>query len=68
MGGDCLNYGCVPSKALIKSARVAEQMRHAETYGLQSSEPRFAFRAVMKRIHDIIAAEADAHPDRRIRV
>lgn len=56
MGGDCLNYGCVPSKALIKSARVAEQMRHAETYGLQSSEPRFAFRAVIKRIHDIIAA------------
>ncbi len=34
MGGDCLNYGCVPSKALIKSAKVAEQFKHAEHYGL----------------------------------
>lgn len=34
MGGDCLNYGCVPSKALIKSAKVAHQIRHAENYGL----------------------------------
>ncbi|TAJ79684.1 MAG: pyridine nucleotide-disulfide oxidoreductase [Sphingobium sp.] len=56
MGGDCLNTGCVPSKALIKSAKVAEQMRHAETYGLTSNEPRFSFRAVMQRVHDIIAA------------
>ncbi|MFN7026215.1 MAG: FAD-dependent oxidoreductase, partial [Pseudorhizobium sp.] len=30
MGGDCLNFGCVPSKALIKSAKVAHQMRHAD--------------------------------------
>lgn len=36
MGGDCLNYGCVPSKALIKSAKLAHQMRHAERYGLNS--------------------------------
>ncbi len=56
MGGDCLNYGCVPSKALIKSARIAEQMRHAERYGLESSDPRFSFTAVMNRIHGIIAA------------
>ncbi|MDV5825340.1 FAD-dependent oxidoreductase [Sphingobium naphthae] len=55
MGGDCLNYGCVPSKALIKSARIAEQMRHAERYGLESAEPRFSFKAVMGRIHDVIA-------------
>ena len=34
MGGDCLNYGCVPSKALIKSAKLAQQMRHADHYGL----------------------------------
>jgi uncharacterized membrane protein YdjX (TVP38/TMEM64 family) len=40
MGGDCLNYGCVPSKALIKSARVAHQMRHAENYGLTATEPQ----------------------------
>ncbi|MBY0465609.1 MAG: FAD-dependent oxidoreductase, partial [Burkholderiales bacterium] len=36
MGGDCLNYGCVPSKALIKSAKLAHQMRHAGRYGLQA--------------------------------
>ncbi|MFC3101730.1 FAD-dependent oxidoreductase [Altererythrobacter lauratis] len=56
MGGDCLNYGCVPSKALIKSARVAAQMRHADAYGLERSEPQFSFRAVMQRVHGIIAA------------
>jgi pyruvate/2-oxoglutarate dehydrogenase complex dihydrolipoamide dehydrogenase (E3) component/uncharacterized membrane protein YdjX (TVP38/TMEM64 family) len=55
MGGDCLNYGCIPSKALIKSAKVAHQMRHAENYGLNSSEPTFSFKKVMQRIHDVIA-------------
>lgn len=56
MGGDCLNYGCVPSKALIKSAKVAEQMRHADRYGLEGAEPKFSFKKVMQRIHDVIAA------------
>lgn len=56
MGGDCLNFGCVPSKALIKSARVAQQMRHADQYGLEPVDPRFSFPAVMRRIHAIIAA------------
>lgn len=55
MGGDCLNYGCVPSKALIKSAKVAEQMRHGERYGLDNTEPQFAFKNIMTRIHKIIA-------------
>lgn len=55
MGGDCLNYGCIPSKALIKSAKVAQQMRHAEHYGLDSSEPTFSFKKVMARIHDVIS-------------
>ncbi len=55
MGGDCLNYGCVPSKALIKSAKVAQQMRSAENYGLNASEPSFSFRKVMARVHKIIA-------------
>jgi len=58
MGGDCLNYGCVPSKALIKSAKLAHQMRHAEQYGLHGTEPTFRFKAVMQRIHTIIAAIA----------
>ena len=56
MGGDCLNYGCVPSKALIKSARVAHQIQHGAAYGLNNGVPSFSFRAVMKRVHDIIAA------------
>ena len=56
MGGDCLNYGCVPSKALIKSARIADAMRHADRFGLQGTEPQFSFKAVFARIHDVIAA------------
>ncbi|GAB1262732.1 FAD-dependent oxidoreductase [Aurantivibrio plasticivorans] len=56
MGGDCLNYGCVPSKALIKSAKVAQQMRNAEQYGLYSSQPSFSFRKVMQRINDVVKA------------
>lgn len=60
MGGDCLNYGCVPSKALIKSAKVAQQMRHADRYGLEAAEPNFSFRTVMARVHRIIA-EVEPH-------
>jgi pyruvate/2-oxoglutarate dehydrogenase complex dihydrolipoamide dehydrogenase (E3) component/uncharacterized membrane protein YdjX (TVP38/TMEM64 family) len=56
MGGDCLNYGCVPSKALIKSAKLAHQMRHASNYGLSDVAPSFSFKAVMQRVHDVIAA------------
>jgi pyruvate/2-oxoglutarate dehydrogenase complex dihydrolipoamide dehydrogenase (E3) component/uncharacterized membrane protein YdjX (TVP38/TMEM64 family) len=58
MGGDCLNYGCVPSKALIKSAKVAHQIRHADRYGLTASEPLMSFRQVMQRIHGVIAQVA----------
>ena len=56
MGGDCLNYGCVPSKALIKSAKLAHQMRHASNYGLSDAAPSFSFKAVMQRVHYVIAA------------
>lgn len=56
MGGDCLNYGCVPSKAIIKSAKLAHQMRHARHYGLSDTAPSFSFEAVMQRVHDVIAA------------
>ncbi|MDT8398318.1 MAG: FAD-dependent oxidoreductase [Pseudomonadales bacterium] len=55
MGGDCLNYGCVPSKALIKSASIAYQMRHADRYGLSPVAPQFSFRTIMQRIETIIA-------------
>ena len=58
MGGDCLNYGCVPSKALIRSAKLAHQMRHGANYGLSNTTPTFSFQAVMQRIHDVIKAIA----------
>lgn len=54
MGGDCLNYGCVPSKAIIKSAKVAHTMRHAENYGLENQNPSFSFKKVMERVHQVI--------------
>ena len=60
MGGDCLNYGCVPNKALIKSARVADQMRRADAYGLEAVDPRYSFKRVMQRIHAVIA-EIEPH-------
>ncbi|MEE4201969.1 FAD-dependent oxidoreductase [Erythrobacter sp.] len=50
MGGDCLNTGCVPSKALIKSAKVASTMRHADRYGLTPVEPEIPFDRVMQRV------------------
>jgi pyruvate/2-oxoglutarate dehydrogenase complex dihydrolipoamide dehydrogenase (E3) component/uncharacterized membrane protein YdjX (TVP38/TMEM64 family) len=56
MGGDCLNYGCVPSKALIRSAKLAHQMRHGARYGLTDATPGFSFKAVMQRIQAVIAA------------
>ena len=58
MGGDCLNYGCVPSKALIRSAKLAHQMRHGANYGLSNVTLDFSFKAVMQRIQDVIRAIA----------
>ena len=54
MGGDCLNYGCVPSKTVIKSAKVAEQIRHGERYGLDNMIPQFSFKKVMARVQTVI--------------
>ncbi len=54
MGGDCLNTGCVPSKALIKSAKVAATMRNADRYGLKPAEPQVPFRETIARVMDII--------------
>ena len=50
MGGDCLNTGCVPSKALIASARLAARMRRADRYGLEPVEPRLSVRQVFARV------------------
>ncbi|GHC31280.1 FAD-dependent oxidoreductase [Aidingimonas halophila] len=54
MGGDCLNTGCVPSKALIASARQAQAVREAGRYGIEAGEPRVDFKAVMAHVHRAI--------------
>ncbi len=53
LGGDCLHYGCVPSKALIASARLAHRMRHSERYGLGSTDVKVDLGRVMARINRI---------------
>jgi pyruvate/2-oxoglutarate dehydrogenase complex dihydrolipoamide dehydrogenase (E3) component len=50
MGGDCLNFGCVPSKALISSARLIQQIRDAEKWGLDRQQPQFVFEKVFERM------------------
>ncbi|MEP6586265.1 MAG: mercuric reductase [Candidatus Udaeobacter sp.] len=50
MGGDCLNFGCVPSKALISSARLIDKMRRAEEWGLRKAEPEFDFNEIFARM------------------
>lgn len=56
MGGDCLNTGCVPSKALIRTAKAVHEAQHAEKYGLDNMQPTFDFKKVMQRVHTIIKA------------
>ncbi|MBL8573400.1 MAG: FAD-dependent oxidoreductase [Hyphomicrobiaceae bacterium] len=58
MGGDCLNTGCVPSKALIAAARRAAEVRDAGQFGIGAGEPRVDFKAVMAHVHATIAAIA----------
>ncbi len=54
MGGDCLNYGCVPSKALIRSAAAAHQIKHSSKYGIEVSNYRVLFSQVMERLRQVI--------------
>ncbi len=54
MGGDCLNTGCIPSKALIKSARVLALMKKASRYGIKDVDPQFEFAEVMERVQRVI--------------
>ena len=58
MGGDCLNTGCVPSKALIKSARVIAQFKRAQEFGLQRVPVQFDFSDVMERVQRVVRAVA----------
>lgn len=54
MGGDCLNTGCVPSKALIKTAKLLHQIKHAEKLGIRSAQAEFDFTDVMERVQRVI--------------
>src|SRR6266699_38920 len=54
MGGDCLNTGCVPSKALIKSARLVAQAKRAREFGFKSMQVEFDFADVMERVQRVV--------------
>ena len=56
MGGDCLNTGCVPSKALIQSSKVAHLIAQADQFGLKATAAKPDFAAIMKRVKEKIAA------------
>lgn len=62
LGGDCLNYGCVPSKTLLQSAKVAAMMRRAGDYGLPAHDPEVDLKKVMDRVREAIATIA-VHDD-----
>lgn len=54
MGGDCLNYGCVPSKALISAAHAAHATRHADRYGVHATTPHISLREVMNHVNSSV--------------
>ena len=56
MGGDCLNTGCVPSKAILRSAKIANYMHRAEEFGIESVDVKPVFSKVLKRVHKVIEA------------
>src|SRR5215472_7189287 len=59
MGGDCLNYGCVPSKSLLAAAKRVKLARANGAFGLADTpQPPVDFAAVMRHVHQVIAAIA----------
>ena len=56
MGGDCLNTGCVPSKALIRSAKLLSHMRRSREFGIHKAEAEFDFAEVMERVQRVVRA------------
>ena len=54
MGGDCLNTGCVPSKALLRAAKLVSHVDRAREFGVDAGMPRVDFAAVMQRVHQVI--------------
>jgi pyruvate/2-oxoglutarate dehydrogenase complex dihydrolipoamide dehydrogenase (E3) component len=67
MGGDCLNFGCVPSKALLAAAHTAGAARQAHRFGLLLPEPRIDWAAVSAHVHDVIGAIAPVDSAARFR-
>jgi len=67
MGGDCLNYGCVPSKSLLAAANAAEAARRAVRFGVRAAEPVIDFAAVHQHVHGVIAAIAPHDSEERFR-
>ena len=67
MGGDCLNYGCVPSKALVSTSKLIQQIRSAEHHGLDETEPRFRFERVFEHMRERRAAIAPNDSPERFR-
>lgn len=53
-GGVCLNWGCIPSKAILKSAELLTKMKHASDFGIHASEVTFDFSAIMKRSRGVV--------------
>src|SRR5688500_11025010 len=53
LGGICLNWGCIPTKALLKSAQVFEYLNHAKDYGINADSIKADFPAVVKRSRDV---------------
>ena len=58
MGGECLNTGCVPSKAMLAAAKTAHAIRVSAPFGIEAAEPRIDFAAVHRHVHEVIAAIA----------
>jgi pyruvate/2-oxoglutarate dehydrogenase complex dihydrolipoamide dehydrogenase (E3) component len=58
MGGDCLNYGCIPSKALIAAAKAAQTIRDSGKFGINGHEPPIDFAKVNAHVHGVIATIA----------
>jgi len=65
MGGDCLNFGCVPSKALISSSRLLHRMRNAKRWGIEEIEPVFDFSAVFAQMRQARAELAPLDSEER---
>ena len=67
VGGDCTWSGCVPSKTLLKAAKVAHEMRTADRYGLPTAEPQVDLRAVMAHVRDVIGEIAEEESPEMLR-